>query len=1444
MPEDSSCPSSVVPGTAKTSRWTDVKALFELALTLDSTEWSSFLDVQCAGDQELFQEVESLLQAHESDEDFLEQPIASVKAFAAAESVPKPASPGPGDRIGAYQLEREIGRGGMGFVYLANRADQEFDKQVAIKLIRVEKETEYTLRRFRQERQILATLEHPYIARLLDGGTIEPGMPYLVMEYVEGESLTQFCDSRALANSNRLELFLKACSAVQYAHEHSVIHRDLKPSNILVERNGTPKLLDFGIAKLLEDEDDGAGGSKRDVTVAGMRVLTPAYASPEQLHGEPATVQSDVYSLGVILYELLCGSRPSFKTLHASSSRHGEREEHLSPNLRAIVFNSMRPDPSERYESVSSLMTDIERYLKGAPTALNAPFSEESRERISIGVLPFRELGTDSNADPFLRSAVTDALITRLSKVERFSVRPTTAVLKYSHAASATQAARELRVRYLVEGTFHTVKERVRLNVQLVSAETGLAEWAAQFEEQSGDLLRLEDSISEQIAFALIPQLTREEQLSLSRAGTANGHAHEAYLRGRYHWSRSAGEPEELSKALVCFMQAIAEDPNYARAHAGVADYYLRLGLWGGTPPAESFAAGIAAARKALELEPDLADAHASLGFCLWAHDHAYAAAEREFNYAIARNPDSANAHHWFGLLNSARNRSELALANLDRAHKIDPNSPVIAAALGFVHYNAGQYARALELLCAAAQERRKSAVIQEMLAWCYLQMNETAKALDCARRALDLSGRSPASLAVLARAQAAAGLHESIPEISDELNKMQAHRYVSGYDRASVSLALQDVPGALKSLREANAARDWWTCWLGVDPRWNELRADSRFAELVASTQPIEDSRAAEPGTWTRPSPKRRWILPTAAVAAILLCAVLGSWLLLRQQKTPFINPEFARLTGDGTAGVAAISPDGNYIAYTTAKRGHSNVWKRKVGSTVSVPLLSALPGVVSNLQFTRNGDRVAVEVHPVLQENDRRLLSVPLAGGQPETIADHSPGPVSMSPDGTEAVTFRANRTLNRDELWLLNIGTKRERILASWRYPARFVWLAPPAWSPDAKMIVFAVQGIDKNGPEMSIHVVDVRSGKTSRVSSPRWIWVEHLAWVHGTEGLAIVGRLRGSSFRQLWYIGYPDGPFRRLGNDIESYSGASAPNSGSAIVSVQLQTLANVYVGTLNDPSHPVQITPGTGRYFDLTWTPDGRILYASDSTGEPNIWSMNADGGEARQLTSGAGLNWGPAASPDGRYIAFHSNRSGNWNIWRADADGGNPFQLTSGTAESRWPHFTSDAQTLLFHRTGPDGMWNIWSVPVLGGMAQRLTSKMTTHPTVSPKDGSIAAWYSETVDAPQWKLAIFKPQGGNPVKLFTPEVAITPDSKIAWSPRGDAITCLGQQQDGTWNLWMQPIDGRKAWQLTSFRSGQIYSFDWSKDAKLVLSQGVTTSDVIVMRDKRRGNWND
>jgi len=380
-------------------RWQQVKEILHEATERDAQGRTAFILTACAGDDELRREVESLIEYESSVENFIEE-----SAFAlTADSFAQNDLTMVGRRIGHYRIEREIGRGGMGAVYLGVRID-DYEKRVAIKLIKRGMDTDFILRRFLAERQILASLDHPNIARILDGGTTEDGLPYFVMEYVEGEPLDDYCKNKSLNINGRLGLIRIVCAAISYAHQNLVVHRDIKPSNILVTSDGVPKLLDFGIAKLLATEDV----AETHLTATAMRLITPEYASPEQARGERVTTASDVYSLGIVLYELLCGQHPyQFKnrrpdeiartitgqeperpstaifrsTLEQDTNESvnqnpvydltgGERkrwQRNLQGDLDNIVLKSLRKDPARRYASVEQFSEDIRRHLAGLP---------------------------------------------------------------------------------------------------------------------------------------------------------------------------------------------------------------------------------------------------------------------------------------------------------------------------------------------------------------------------------------------------------------------------------------------------------------------------------------------------------------------------------------------------------------------------------------------------------------------------------------------------------------------------------------------------------------------------------------------------------------------------------------------------------------------------------------------------------------------------------------------------------------------------------------------------------------------------------------------------------------------------------------------------------------------------------------------------------------------
>jgi serine/threonine protein kinase/Tol biopolymer transport system component/tetratricopeptide (TPR) repeat protein len=1420
-------------------RWAQIKDIFELAMDRDVSERDSLLAWKCGSDEDLRREVQSLLSAHDSTGAFLEDPYFQLKPF--TKELERNGSLESGTRIGAYRVDAQIGHGGMGTVYLATRADDEFQKQVAIKLIRMGGNDEVAIRRFRNERQILASLEHPYVARLLDGGTTPEGIPYFVMEYVEGQSLIEYCQVCRLDEKKRLELFLKICSAVHYAHRRSIIHRDLKPSNILVQEDGTPKLLDFGIAKLLLAQENAE--HTMETTLTGMRALTPAYASPEQLQGFPATVRSDIYSLGVILFELLTGERytaiPFRQSLDAS--RANARFDSLHADMRALITKATNWEPERRYESAEDFAADVQLYLDESPVLAASAYTESYPAPAlpgSVAILQLQMAEPDTTVNAYLGVGITDALITRLSRVGRIVVRPTSAVSKYAQSRDAIQAGRELQVRYVLEGRLRTLNNQVRVSVQLVSVESGSPVWAATIDEHADDLMKLEDSISEQVAQALIPQLTGEEQEQLRRRGTANPKAHELYLKGRWHRSRSVEQPEELTKSLVCFMEAIVEDPSYARAHAAVADYYVSLGIWGGLPPSESFAAAKEAASKALELDPTLAEAHTSFAMALWACDGALDEAEQHFHLAITRDPDYPDAHNFFGQLNTARNRPELAIAHLERACKLVPDSPQSVAALASCYYNSRQFDRALAVLSECHTLSSHSWFIREFMARCYLQLSDGKRALEEAGKAVELGDRVPSSLAVLAQAEAANGREQKAVALVKELDRLSETRYVSSYIRASAYLAVRKADRCFELLEKAVSERDWRANWLAVSPDWDSIRSEPRYHAVVArmpGLTPVDRLVATEQ---MYPAKRRSLALPIAVgIAALVLIAIFIAWRLGHSGVIHFQNTRVTRITSNGTATAAAISPDGNSIAYVSKEGKGFMLRVRQSGSDRSALLAPPSSDVLSTLAFTNDGKYVTFVSYAASEPGMRFIHMVPLSGAsQPQVIGSFG-GPVSLSRDAESIAFVTADDPKGRSELWVQRKDGSGKRLLASLAYPSRFTGSYAPAWSNDGRKIACGVESTDRQGFLYRIVSVDTRTGKMREVPSPRWQWTRDLAWTRDDSALAVIGQEQDSSFQQIWYLGYPNGEARRITNDLNDYWSVSLSRDSTSLVSVQVQTLSNVYLLKGEGPGvMPTQITSGSGRYFDLSWTADGRVLYASDSTGSADLWSMNADGSEQKQLAKITGRSYAPAASPDGKTIAFHSNKSGSWNIWKADADGGHPVQLTADTQDSNWPQFTRDSSAILYHHTGANGMWNIWKVPVSGGSPSQLTKTLTTHPTISPRDGTIACWYSTSVDHPRWQLAIIPPEGGEPIRTFDIAPTVVPDSNIRWTSSGEGVTFLDGRA-GASNIWLQPLNGEPARPLTFFTSGQIYSFDWSRDGRLIFSRGMSVSDVVLIQNR-------
>jgi Tol biopolymer transport system component len=370
-------------------------------------------------------------------------------------------------------------------------------------------------------------------------------------------------------------------------------------------------------------------------------------------------------------------------------------------------------------------------------------------------------------------------------------------------------------------------------------------------------------------------------------------------------------------------------------------------------------------------------------------------------------------------------------------------------------------------------------------------------------------------------------------------------------------------------------------------------------------------------------------------------------------------------------------------------------------------------------------------------------------------------------------------------------------------------------------------------------VTIVEVQVADGAEKVIASEKWLSNGQIVWLSDKSGLVLVAQHQDSSFNQIWHVSYPDGVVESITNDLYDYRGVSLSNDSRQLVSVQTLRLANIWIGKSAKDYSTTQITPGVGTYYDLTGTPDGKILYASDASGSADIWEMATDGTSQKQLTAGAGRNYAPQASPDGSYIVFHSNRSGGWQIWRMDRDGSNPKQLTFDNPDSNWPEISPDGKWIVYHRLNAGQTMTLWKIGIDGGTPIQLTDTTALRPTVSPDGKWIAYWHFTDPPIQRVQVAVMPFDGGQPAKVFdlAPSSVVGWDAILKWMPDGRGLTYI-DFRNNTQNVWMQPISGGAPTQLTDFKDNQIFSFAWLKDGRLISSRGFRTNDAVLIKDSR------
>lgn len=824
----------------------------------------------------------------------------------------------PGTRLGRYEIRAQIGSGGMGEIYQA--ADIALERTIALKTLPEEFASDpIRMRRFIQEARAASALNHPNILTIFEINQEGP-TPYIATEFIDGITLRRRLGGGRIGLMEAVEIAIQIASALEAAHQAGIVHRDIKPENVMLRKDGYVKVLDFGLARPTELLDVSTEAATMVNTEFGVIVGTASYMSPEQARGQRVDARSDIFSLGMVIYEMLAGRPPFIGETNSDVLASILKEEppplgalaaDVPAALETIVNGALAKDKDQRYQTVGELHRDLKRLKQkldfefqkelpehthahepaGIPTAmmparsftieeppaqttsagLGLPaagsarrlaqaavlialpglvlvayllFAKKANAIDSIAVLPFtyansdqKELiGPDAN---WLSDGITESIINDLSHVPNLKVIARTSVFRYKGQNVDPQTVgRELNVRAVVIGRIVQMGDTVSVQTELVDVQNQTQLWGERYRRKVSDVLELPEDISRQISEGLKLELSGEARKQISKRYTINPQAYELYWKGRYHWNQR--QPEDANQAIKYFQEAIKLDPQYALAYAGLADCYV-LGNILQMPPKQAMPMAAEAARKALAIDSQLAEAHTSLAKIKLSYEWDWAGAEAEFKQAIHLNPGYATAHQWYGVYLSEMGRHDESIRERAIAQELDPLSLSIATGLGRAMYWARRYDESISRLQAAMPRDPNYADTYWSLGLAYEQKRMHAEAISAFQRAVELSRSSefaegkPEMMAVLAYAYGQAGRPREARSILDQLKKAStSQHYVSPYALSLIYVALNDKDSAFQSLGQAFQERDENFVHLRVDPRLDPIRSDARFQQLL----------------------------------------------------------------------------------------------------------------------------------------------------------------------------------------------------------------------------------------------------------------------------------------------------------------------------------------------------------------------------------------------------------------------------------------------------------------------------------------------------------------------------------------------------------------------------------------------------------------------------------
>jgi len=796
--------------------------------------------------------------------------------------------------IAHYRIIKKLGAGGMGEVYLA--LDTKLDRKVAIKVLPPDSLAEENLKkRLIREAQAAAKLEHPNICAIYDVNEAD-SLTFIVMQYIEGETLAEKMERKPLGLSTALAIAEHAAEGLAEAHAHGIVHRDIKPQNMMITPRGQLKILDFGLAKQIRSSDtvDNDAQTATLLSRPGLVVGTVPYMSPEQVQGDPLDASSDIFSLGVTLYEILAGKHP-FKDKSAAVTMSrillGEPipteqfHAQVSPELQTLLSKMLCKDKAARYQSAQDFLTDL-RHLPAQLAAddiqADAPRTKEvsaitptekiadsilskaprnkwallasalalillavaisrwlaTEHSYSLAILPFTYASSDAQlmANPdreYLSDGMTESMINNLSQLTNLKVIARSSVFRYKGKDLDVKAiGRGLNVRSVLVGQIKQEGDELRIAVELMDVQGNSSIWGATYQRKTADIQTVQREIARNVSEKLRLKLTGADETQLAKTYTDSGEAYEAYLKGRYHWNKRTDEG--FKQATNFFQEAIVKDPNYALAYTGLADCYTLRSDYGFLGPKEGYAMAKGAVTLALKYDESLAEAHTSLASIKAVTDWDWQGAENEYRRAIELNPKYATARHWYAAQLLIQGRLEQALQEIKKAQQLDPLSLGINKDFAVILLYARDYDKALEQCRKTLEIEPDSGVLSTYIAQIYQLKRKYPEATAELEKAHAAAPEDGEITYALGQAYALMGRKDEALKISNELNQPGKNNMYLRKEAAYLYALLGEKEQAVAILQKAAEDHYMPVAELKMDPRLDELRKDPRVVELL----------------------------------------------------------------------------------------------------------------------------------------------------------------------------------------------------------------------------------------------------------------------------------------------------------------------------------------------------------------------------------------------------------------------------------------------------------------------------------------------------------------------------------------------------------------------------------------------------------------------------------